>query len=130
LIASLRLWLQSQKSICNIPEFSVTRQLDDTIVVAPARTMIVQDFLTTCRNVCEKLSIPLAQSCPKIEKAFFATTHGTVLGTTFNSESMMWQLPDYKHIETFSLLRIFFTNEDCTLRFFQNLTGKLNDFHN
>ena len=48
------------------------------------------------RKVCGEVGIPLAENCPKAEKAFENVTRGTVLGVGFDSTKMEWFLSKEK----------------------------------
>lgn len=97
-------------------------------MVAPKVTNHVQKFYSTFKTVCNNLQIPLAADCPKFEKAFGATTEGTVLGIIFNSSNMTWRLSVTKRNNTLLLLQQVRESKNCKLLLFQRLHGKLNDF--
>jgi len=84
--------------------------------------------LHTFRQVCAKVNVPLAPDCEKFEKAFPASTKGTVLGINFNSENLTWQLPREKFIDTVAILKKFLEADNSSLLLLQKLHGKLNDF--
>ena len=62
----------------NTPRFRVPRALDDSPCVASLSSGIVERFSKEMRKVCEDLNIPLAENCPKSEKAFENVTRGIV----------------------------------------------------
>ena len=70
--------------------------MDDSPCVASASSGIVECFSKEMRKVCEELNIPLAENCPKSEKAFENVTRGTVLGIGFDSTDLSWFLPKEK----------------------------------
>ena len=70
--------------------------MDDSPCVASASSGIVKFFSKEMRKVCEELNIPLAENCPKSEKAFENVTRGTVLGIGFDSTDLSWFLPKEK----------------------------------
>ncbi len=37
------------------------------------------------------LNIPLAENCPKFEKAFFYSTYGKILGVFFDTTTLTWK---------------------------------------
>ena len=80
----------------NTPRFRVPRALDDSLCVASVNSGIVERFSKEMRKVCEELNIPLAENCPKSEKAFENVTRGTVLGIGFDSTDLSWFLPGEK----------------------------------
>ncbi len=116
------------KIIANTPDYWVLRQLDDTLIVSPCDTNHTVQFIATFNVVCNNLGIPLAPLCPKFEKAFSATTRGTVLGVIFDSKTLTWNLPQEKVDESLLLLQKVMNQATCTLLQFQKLHGKLNDF--
>jgi hypothetical protein len=58
----------------------VPRQLDDVICVSPAGSGNCKKFSDTFLGNCKKLQIPLAPNCPNLEKAFYCSTYGKILG--------------------------------------------------
>ena len=56
--------------------------------MAPASSNITVRFSSEMRKVCGEVGIPLAENCPKAEKAFENVTKGTVLGVGFDSTKM------------------------------------------
>ncbi len=116
------------KIIANTPDYWVLRQLDDTIVVSPCDTNYTTQFMSSFVTVCNNLAIPLAPPCPKFEKAFPATTKGTVLGVIFDSTTMSWSLSNEKINETLHLISKVLNQPNCSQLLFQKLHGKLNDF--
>ncbi len=116
------------KTIANTPDYWVLRQLDDTLVASPCDTNHTVQFMSSFNVVCNNLAIPLAPLCPKFEKAFPATTRGTVLGVIFDSTTMTWFLPQEKIDESLLLLNKVLGQSACTLLQFQKFHGKLNDF--
>ena len=116
------------KTLSNTPDYYVLRQLDDSIVVAPKETTHAETFYRTFKTVCKNLNIVLAADCPKFEKAFGATTMGTVLGIIFDSEKLSWRLSKVKWAETLTLIKHVRESSSCNLKTFQKVHGKLNDF--
>jgi len=80
----------------NIQDKVVHRQLDDVPVVAAKESGIAERFSAKYKEVCKNLEVPLAENCPHHEKAFGPSTHGTVLGINFDSESMEWSISKTK----------------------------------
>ena len=78
------------------PRFRVPRALDDSPCVASAKSEIVEKFSREMKKTCDELNIPLAQNCPKAEKAFELVERGTVLGIGFDSTNLSWFLPEDK----------------------------------
>ena len=106
----------------------IHRQLDDVPTVAPEFSNSVENFSIIYKKTCKKLNVELAPSCPSFDKAFDATTSGTVLGIRFDSSNLTWKLPDDKRHETIWLLSKFLKKSNSNLLEFQKLHGKINDF--
>ena len=115
-------------TISETPKNLIHRQLDDVPIVAPESSEIVENFSNVYKSVCKKLNVELAPSCPSFDKAFDASTIGTVLGIRFDSSDMSWKLPEEKWIETTWLLGNFLGKSHSNLLEFQKLHGKINDF--
>ena len=115
-------------TISETPKSLIHRQLDDVPVAAPKLSNIVEVFSATYKSVCKKLNVELAPPCPSREKAFEASTTGTVLGIRFDSSDMSWKLPEDKWTETTWILGNFLDKSHSSLLVFQKLHGKINDF--
>ena len=116
------------KTISKTEKKWIQRQLDDVPIVSPVNSNITENFSKTYKNICEILNIPVAENCIHFEKAFDATTNGTVLGVEFDSKKLSWKLPNEKTNETIQLLNETVQKSSCSLLEFQKLHGKLNDF--
>ena len=116
------------KTISKTDKKWIQRQLDDVPVVSPQNSNITENFSKTYKDICKTLSIPIAENCIHFEKAFNATTNGTVLGVVFDSKNLSWKLPNEKTNETIQLLNETIQKNSCSLLEFQKLHGKLNDF--
>ena len=92
------------RAVSRIPKSLVHRQLDDVPTVAPAFTDWCQQFTENYKKVCEKVGIQLAKECPQKDKAFCNSTHGKVLGITFDTKDLTWNLPEDKRIEYGNLI--------------------------
>jgi hypothetical protein len=108
------------RTLAKIPKWWIHRQLDDTIIVSPQRTNYTPTFIETFQAVCKQLHVPLAPPDPNFEKAFGATTGGTVLVIIFDSNTLTWQLPEKKQTVTLNMLTAFMEAQHCTLHQFQN----------
>ena len=115
-------------TISETPKAMIHRQLDDVPTVAPEFSNSVENFSIIYKKTCKKLNVELAPSCPSFDKAFDATTSGTVLGIRFDSSNLTWKLPDDKRHETIWLLSKFLKKSNSNLLEFQKLHGKINDF--
>ena len=78
------------------PRNKIHRVLDDSPCVAPATSGITENFSKEMKRFCGSINMPMAPNCSKKEKAFECETEGVVLGIRFNSNSMMWSLPEDK----------------------------------
>ena len=106
----------------------IHRQLDDVPTVAPESSNAVKIFSSNYKKICKILNVELAPPCPSFEKAFDASTCGTVLGIRFDSSNLSWKLPEDKRHETIWLLSNFLKKTKTNLLEFQKLHGKINDF--
>ena len=52
------------------PRFRVPRALDDSPCVASVNSGLVEKFSEEMKKLCGELNIPIAENCPKAEKAF------------------------------------------------------------
>ena len=112
----------------NSPKNSIHRTLDDVPIIAPKNSQIAEKFASKYKNICHSINVPLAENCPKFEKAFEKSTHGTVLGINFNTEKGSWRIPKEKAEDTLHLINQFQKAKTANLKQFQKLHGKLSDF--
>jgi hypothetical protein len=84
------------ESSLNIPSKFFHRTLDDIPLVAPEYNDWCSTFSKRIIELCEKLDVPLATSCPEYEKAFVCSKYGKVLGIFFDSVNLCWKLPEEK----------------------------------
>jgi hypothetical protein len=115
-------------TLSGTPRKWVNRQLDDVPVVSPEGSKITERFYETYKTVCQEVGIPLAPECPKHDKAFGPSTHGTVLGLKFDSNTMEWSISEDKRNSLISGIDSFLTKRTCSLSEIQKLHGKLSDF--
>ena len=111
----------------NTLRFRVPRALDDSPCVASVSSGIVELFSKEMRKVCEELNIPLAQNCPKSEKAFENVTRGTVLGIGFDSTDLSWFLPKEKADKIIRRCLDAASAAHLDLNQVQKLMGSVND---
>ena len=117
-----------RKTISNTEGRWIHRQLDDVPIVSPVSSNITESFILTYKNICKDLNIPLAENCPKFEKAFGPSKIGTVLGIRFNSILLSWTLPYEKFADSVNMILCIMEKKSCTILEFQKLHGKLNSF--
>ena len=111
----------------NIPRKSISRTLDDFQGVGSTKTNTAEDFANGMKTVCEELNIPLAKLCPQKEKAFVLETEGVVLGTRFNSESMLWSWAPEKVDKVIRRCHEACSRSHLSLQQTQELMGTVND---
>ena len=111
----------------NTPRFAVPRALDDTPVVASEETKIVEKFTHHMKLLCTELNIPLAENCPKAEKAFELVQRGTVLGVGFDSRDMTWYLSEEKADKVTTRCLDAMKAPHMDLKQTQKLMGSVND---
>ena len=114
-------------SQCDIPGHLVHRTLDDVPAVSPAHKSWGQDFAASYLATCQSLNIPLAQNCPKNEKAFVCQTKGRVLGIWFDSASMSWSYPQDKLVPLLREIQATLSYGATNLKQLQSIMGKIND---
>lgn len=105
----------------------VPRQLDDVICVSPAGSGNCKKFSDTFLGNCKKLQIPLAPNCPNLEKAFYCSTYGKILGIFFDTTTLSWRLPEDKIQKTLQAISDAVSTEKMSLLQMQKLMGRLND---
>jgi hypothetical protein len=111
-----------------VPRQNVHRTLDDVVCVAQPESGWCQVFSRTYRDICGELNIPLADDCPKKEKAFTNETMGTVLGVQFRSDNLQWRLSDQKISGLLNGIHLMCTCGHADLKQTERLVGKLNNF--
>ena len=110
-----------------IPRRWVLRTLDDSPVVAPAGTGWTPAFTRAYIDVCKQLDIPLAEPCPKREKAFMNETSGRVLGIWFDTMNQSWSYPKDKMIPLVRDILGALKDGQIDLAGMQTIMGSLND---
>jgi hypothetical protein len=118
------------KTLAEIPDNTVFRQLDDISIVAPRQSNLADRFTKTLKFICAEINVPLAENCPDHDKAFDVSTFGTILGIRFNTNALSWSLPVEKQNQTLSMLKSFLFANTISLLDFQKLHGKINAFAN
>ena len=110
-----------------VPRRQVFRVLDDSPCVCPAGTDGTRRFTEKMREVCKEINLPLADNCPKQNKAFELQKRGVVLGIGFDSSNLTWFLPEEKADK---LIRRCWQMENAMhadLKQTQKLMGSVND---
>jgi hypothetical protein len=111
-----------------VPRKNIHRTLDDVVCVARPETGWCQSFSTAYRETCLEFNIPLAEDCPRREKAFSNETSGTVLGVQFRSDTMQWRLGEQKISGLLNSIHLMYTCGHADLKQTERLVGKLNNF--
>jgi len=114
-------------SASGIPRRWVFRTLDDVPTVTPAGSGWALVFSQTYQDICAQLDIPLAQPCPKRDKAFSCQTSGKVLGTWFDTSTMSWAYPEDKLVPLVRSMLEMAGLGTATLHEMQSMMGCIND---
>jgi hypothetical protein len=114
-------------AISGLPSSLVHRVLDDTPIVTPNSWNKGPEFAIAYEAICKDIGAALAPPCPVHEKSFADTTWGTVLGITFNTQSMSWSLSKEKSGRVLRRIQGPLTGGLLTLLETQKLLGSLND---
>jgi hypothetical protein len=85
------------------------------------------EFTNRYLKNCRELGIPLAEPCPKFEKAFTCSTYGKILGVFFDTRTLSWKLPEEKVQKTLNAIDNALKTETIDLLSMQQLMGRLND---
>ena len=105
----------------------VFRALDDSPCIAPLASGVVESFSRKMKELCLEMDIPLAENCPKAEKAFVCQTKGTVLGVGFDSNSMSWFFSKEKAEKVVKRCLDVAGSTHVDLKQMQQLMGSVND---
>jgi hypothetical protein len=116
------------QSRTSIPDSNVHRTLDDVVCVAQPSTGWCQEFSSVYKSVCGELDIPLAEDCPKLEKAFTNESRGIVLGVMFDANTLMWRLADQKIATLQNDIHNMYAAGHADLKQTERLVGRLNNF--
>jgi hypothetical protein len=111
-----------------VPRHNVHRTLDDVVYVARPESGWCQKFSKCYRKTCAELNIPLAEDCPRKEKAFTCEEEGTVLGVQFRSDTLQWRLSEQKIQGLLNGIHLMYTCKHADLKQMERLVGKLNNF--
>lgn len=111
-----------------IPPKFVHRTLDDTPVVAPAKSNYCEEFTKVYKDVCAKCGVALAPDCPKAVKAFTNVTKGTVLGVIFDTCKQEWSFPEDKANNLVLKIIKVLQADALTLEETREMVGLLNNF--
>ncbi len=112
---------------CSIPANLTGRCLDDVPIVAPRQTGWCEAFSAEYQATCKRLNVKLAEECPKNEKAFVNQTRGTVLGVTFDTNTLRWSLSTEKADEATRTVLGAIGADTLSLLQVQVLLGTVND---
>jgi hypothetical protein len=115
-------------SEARVPRQFIHRTLDDVVCVAPAGSDICQRFTKTYLDLCRRANIPLAEPCPRFEKAFCNVSYGTVLGIIFDTNSLRWKLSDEKRMKILDSIALASTSVHADKKQIEKLAGQLNNF--
>ncbi len=113
--------------LSEIEAAAVSRTLDDFQGVGPEGSGIAEKFTKVMKEVCGFLNIPLADTCPKNEKAFELATRGTVLGVGFDSSNLTWFISEEKSNKIVRRCLDILNSSHASLRQVQELMGSIND---
>ncbi len=113
--------------LSEVPWNSVSRTLDDFQGLGPEFSEIAEKFTRVIKDVCGFLNIPLADICPRNEKAFVLQTRGTVLGVGFDSSNLSWFLSEEKADKIVRRCLDAINSSHLSLIQTQKLMGSVND---
>ncbi|MEI6398127.1 MAG: hypothetical protein WCO71_05090, partial [Pseudomonadota bacterium] len=114
-------------AVTDTPPDFVHRILDDLPLVTPSSSLLGPSFATAYANLCRRVGVRLAPVCEKFEKAFLDSTFGTVMGITFDSQSLSWYISHNKASIILASIHGPLYGESVTLLSMQKLMGRLND---
>jgi hypothetical protein len=106
----------------------IHRTLDDLPIVDKKNSQQGHLFCTIYTALCEKVGVIFAPPCSPQEKAFIASTEGTVLGIRFHTASLTWSLPENKVKKLVLACSEALSGTLLTAKDMQKLMGLLNDF--
>ena len=110
------------------PKDTVFRILDDSPNVAAEGSGIAERFAREMRSLCKFINLPLAENCPKNDKAFELQSRGIVLGVGFDSSNMTWFLTEEKANRVIRRCLNAANSGHLDLKQTQQLMGSVNDF--
>ncbi len=112
----------------HLPSNLIHRTLDDVPIVTPSLSEKGKKFAEAYKSICMSVNIALAPNCPHLEKAFEDSQIGTVLGITFDTNSLQWSLPQKKTASLIKRINNATSGSPLSLTETQQLMGSLNDF--
>ena len=112
----------------DIPRKQISRTLDDFQGIGSVKSDHAQKFAKSMKKVCGFINVPLADMCPKKEKAFELETKGSVLGIGFDSSDMTWYLGEEKADKLIRRCLDTCKLQLISLKQTQELMGSVNDF--
>ena len=110
-----------------MPRSNVTRALDDSPCIASSDSGLVKKFTEEMKKLCEETNIPLADICPKSEKAFEMVQTGTVLGVGFDSVNATWNYSQTKADKVVRRCLDGANAKHLSLQQVQEIMGSVND---
>ena len=116
----------ARASCCDNNAF-VHRHLDDVPIASPKNSGYCEEFSGKYEEICKKINIQIANSCPYNDKAFKNTTFGKVLGIWFDSVDLTWVLPEDKKERTLTSIHDALYSEKISVLQMQKLMGNLNN---
>jgi len=114
-------------TLADFPKKQVHRILDDLPFVDRESSEKGHRFSLLYKAVCERIGVNLAPPCPRQEKAFEASTEGTVMGVRFNTTTLSWSLPEHKKSKLLVAALEALSGSNLSLLDMQRLMGILND---
>jgi hypothetical protein len=114
--------------LSGFPRNRIHRTLDDLPIVDTEDSNTGHEFCAIYTALCDRVGVSLAPLCPKQEKAFEASTEGTVLGIWFNTITLTWKLPVHKVEKLIKASSDALTGNPLSVKDMQRLMGLLNDF--
>jgi len=112
-------------AIAHFPPSMICQYLDDVCAAAAANQHgAVHDLMTTYHKVAKQLGVRLAPTDDP-DKAFPPSTHGTVLGVTYDTEKWTWDIPREKAGRLLQQIRETMDSQEIRQDEMWSLTGRL-----
>jgi hypothetical protein len=111
-----------------IPSHLVMRQVDDVPSISTEHHGFSEKFSCEYKKLCEHLNVELAPNCPNNDKAFENQVRGKVSGVMFDSSDLTWRMSDSKLWKTSVCIDAVLDSDTCTLKSWQSMMGRINDF--
>jgi hypothetical protein len=117
---------QSTESVSSNPELT-PQPPRANLMTCPAKSGNCKRFTDVFMKNCKELNVPLADFCPKFEKAFYCSNFGKILGIQFDTTTLSWKLPDEKIEKTLEAISPTIKSKTMDLQSMQSLMGRLNN---